>query len=328
MNGLFGLELPTSVNFVIAFVVVLALIGAATWLVRRFGAPRLDAGARNRQPRLAVIDSAAVDGRRKLVIIRRDNVEHLLMVGGPTDVVVETNIVRSGAAVSREAPAVRVNGEMLPRAMPLSDTTHWPLQPEPRLPRRRVRAGARRRTRAAARPHPHSCPPPARAVRVQRDAPTSVAADQSQPAAPVRAVQQAPARAPAPKIAPVVQIDPHAAAANDQNLANIAHQLEAALRRPVAAPADAPKPIEQKRIEPVLRPVPKAAAAAAAPVVAPQKQPVHSIEQEMASRLGVPGKADEHLARCLRPSRDGGGDSTSRSSSQKTSASTSAKAAA
>ena len=95
----------------------------------------------------------------------------------------------------------------------------------------------------------------------------------------------------APKIAPVVQIDPHAAAANDQNLANMAHQLEAALRRPVAAPADAPKPIEQKRIEPVLRPVPKAAAAAAAPVVAPQKQPVHSIEQEMASLLGRPGKS-------------------------------------
>ena len=132
MNGLFGLELPTSVNFVIAFVVVLALIGAATWLVRRFGAPRLDAGARNRQPRLAVIDSAAVDGRRKLVIIRRDNVEHLLMVGGPTDVVVETNIVRSGAAVSpRGARRSRQRSEMLPRAMPLPDTTHWPLQPEP-----------------------------------------------------------------------------------------------------------------------------------------------------------------------------------------------------
>ena len=283
MNGLFGLELPTSVNFVIAFVVVLALIGAATWLVRRFGAPRTDAGTRNRQPRLAVIDSAAVDGRRKLVIIRRDNVEHLLMVGGPTDVVVETNIVRSGAAVSREAPAVRVNGEMLPRAMPLPDTTHWPLRPEPA-----VAAQARAERVQDAEPAPPPTPTPAPpAVRVQRDAPTSVAADQSQPAAPV----QAPACAPAPKIAPVVQIDPHAAAANDQNLANIAHQLEAALRRPVAAPADAPKPIEQKRIEPVLRPVPKAAAAAAAPVVAPQKQPVHSIEQEMASLLGRPGKS-------------------------------------
>ena len=195
MNGLFGLELPTSVNFVIAFVVVLALIGAATWLVRRFGAPRLDAGARNRQPRLAVIDTAAVDGRRKLVIIRRDNVEHLLMVGGPTDVVVETNIVRSGAAVSREAPAVRVNGEMLPRAMPLPDTTHWPLQPEPAVAAAQARP---ERVQEEPAPPPAPAPVPTPAVRVQRDAPTIVAADQSQPAAPVRAVQQAPARAPAP----------------------------------------------------------------------------------------------------------------------------------
>ena len=98
MNTLFGLALPTPVNFVIAFVVVLVLIGAATWLVRRFGATRFDAAARGRQPRLAVIDSATVDARRKLIIIRRDNVEHLLMIGGPSDVVVETNIVRAAAA--------------------------------------------------------------------------------------------------------------------------------------------------------------------------------------------------------------------------------------
>ena len=110
MNSLFGMELPTPVNFVIAFVVVLALIGAATWLVRRFGANRLDAATRGRQPRLAVIDSAAVDGRRKLVIIRRDNVEHLLMIGGPSDVVVETNIVRAAAA-TREAGARNGGGD-------------------------------------------------------------------------------------------------------------------------------------------------------------------------------------------------------------------------
>jgi flagellar biogenesis protein FliO len=132
MNSLFGLELSTPVNFVIAFVVVLALIAAATWLVRRFGMTRLDAAARGRQPRLAVIDSANVDGRRKLVIIRRDNVEHLLMIGGPTDVVVETAIVRASASPAREAPPVRASAlDSLPRAIPLPDPTPWPLQPEP-----------------------------------------------------------------------------------------------------------------------------------------------------------------------------------------------------
>ena len=83
MNSLFGLHLPTAVNLVIAFVVVLILIGAAAWIVRRLGAAQLDAAARGRPPRLAVLDTAAVDARRKLVIIRRDNVEHLIMIGGP-----------------------------------------------------------------------------------------------------------------------------------------------------------------------------------------------------------------------------------------------------
>ena len=42
-----------------------------------------------------MIDAAAVDGRRRLVLVRRDNIEHLLMIGGPTDIVVEPNIVRA-----------------------------------------------------------------------------------------------------------------------------------------------------------------------------------------------------------------------------------------
>ena len=309
MNGLFGLELPTSVNFVIAFVVVLALIGAATWLVRRFGVPRLEAAGRNRQPRLAVIDSAAVDGRRKLVIIRRDNVEHLLMIGGPTDVVVETNIVRSGAA-ARDAPAVRVNGgETLARAMPLPDTNPWPLQPETAVPPPAAVPPARpERARPAddsaqwpTQSEPAAAPAPAPLVRAQRnvDPLVGLAADLARPSEPAPAPRPtAPVRAVAAKPAPAIAVDPQAAAASDQNLANMAHQLEAALRRP--APA---KPAEQKRIEPKLaarvepvqraepapRVEPKAAAVAAASA-APSKPTYDSIEEEMASLLGRPGK--------------------------------------
>ena len=305
MNGLFGLELPTSVNFVIAFVVVLALIGAATWLVRRFGAPRLDAGARNRQPRLAVIDSAAIDGRRKLVIIRRDNVEHLLMIGGPSDVVVETNIVRAAAAVARETPAVRANGgEPLPRAMPLPDTTHWPLQPEPVVP------AAPQWNAPPEQPAPHLLR--LSALRAKRRSSCRAAEPpQAAPAAlPVRPVQpaavRAPAPSPAPRVAPVVQIDPQVAAANDQNLANMAHQLEAALRRPVAAPAEAPKPAEQKRVEPVLRPVPKAAPAAQPALTRARRRATETARAQHRARNGEPaGPSREKLtskpfAACVR----------------------------
>jgi flagellar protein FliO/FliZ len=42
--------------------------------------------------RLAIVEQAAVDGRRRLVLLRRDNVEHLIMTGGPVDVVIETGI--------------------------------------------------------------------------------------------------------------------------------------------------------------------------------------------------------------------------------------------
>src|SRR6478735_7435337 len=90
--------MQSPLTFILAFVVVLALIGALAWGLRRFASNRLGANTqRGRMPRLAVIDAAAVDGRRRLVLVRRDNVEHLLMIGGPTDIVVEPNIVRAAA---------------------------------------------------------------------------------------------------------------------------------------------------------------------------------------------------------------------------------------
>ena len=42
--------------------------------------------------RLGVIEQANVDGRRRLLLIRRDDIEHLVMTGGPVDVVIETGI--------------------------------------------------------------------------------------------------------------------------------------------------------------------------------------------------------------------------------------------
>src|SRR6266576_3745108 len=56
-----------TLTFLFAFIAVLALIGVAAWLVRRFATNRLGTNTnRGRMPRLAVIDAAAVDGRRRL----------------------------------------------------------------------------------------------------------------------------------------------------------------------------------------------------------------------------------------------------------------------
>src|SRR5213083_2225871 len=114
MDGLFGAEGSLIVRFVVAFVIVLALIGATFWIIRRFGATRVGAAAQ----------------RRRLVLVRRDNVEHLLMIGGPSDIVVEQNIVRAVPVTPpRDVPVPRAISE---RAPPPDEDT-WP-PPEPARP--------------------------------------------------------------------------------------------------------------------------------------------------------------------------------------------------
>ena len=124
-EGQYGLK------FGLALVVVLGLIALTTWLVRRFSAKRPGpATARSRQRRLAVIDAASVDGRRRIVLLRRDNVEHLMMIGGPTDVVIEANIVHA-PTLARHSPRAPVATDTLPAPVPLGEGSMWPLQPEP-----------------------------------------------------------------------------------------------------------------------------------------------------------------------------------------------------
>lgn len=55
------------------------------------------------EPRLGVMEQASIDSKRKLVLIRRDDVEHLIMTGGPVDVVIETGIAIPLQEVSEPA---------------------------------------------------------------------------------------------------------------------------------------------------------------------------------------------------------------------------------
>ena len=82
-------------------VVIILLIAVAYWLVRRFASGGLGRISRGRVPRLAVVDATPVDRRRRLVLVRRDNVEHLILIGGPSDIVIEPSIVRARRPVAR-----------------------------------------------------------------------------------------------------------------------------------------------------------------------------------------------------------------------------------
>lgn len=329
MDSLFGGEGGSlAVRFFIAFVVVFALIGVTAWLIRRFGSGALSgAGARGRAPRLAVIEAGAVDGRRKLVLIRRDNVEHLIMIGGPSDIVVEANILRGQNARDNASSRTSAAAETLPRAVPL-DEPAWPAQPEP----------AQRPTRAATRPAPLEdttawslqpeltppsppiappAPAPAKSRSRASDALAGLAAELNvRPAEPVAPMPPATPAPRAPSIEtprPAARPAPAAAAADsnsaDNNLADMASRLEAALKRPAPAPAPrpaapAPRAAPSVAVTPPPARTPEIAPTIAPPIAekAPEPAPVSekpaeksvdnifgSIEEEMANLLGRPG---------------------------------------
>ena len=104
---IFGENGAIIVQYVITLAVILGLIGLIIWAIRRYGRGSVGPAARGRLPRLAVVDTLAIDGKRRLVLVRRDNVEHLVLVGGPTDVVVEPSIVRQRVAQRPGQPHAR-----------------------------------------------------------------------------------------------------------------------------------------------------------------------------------------------------------------------------
>lgn len=324
LDSLFGAEMPLAVRFFLAFLIVLGLIGAIAWAVRRFGSGRLGAATRGRQPRLAVIDYASVDNRRRLILVRRDNVEHLLMIGGPTDVVVEPNIVRAVAA-PRDVPGARPPAgiEALPRAIPLPDNgangSSWPLQPEP---------GARPSPRleplpdeSPARPQQSAEPPP----RAQRDTLAALADElgAARPAPPRRSsvftrpqpaeprsetktekieprAEPHSATPSAPQTAPTITPPPTAVGSDskdsDQSLADMAQRLEAALRKP-NAPSEPRRPAGGAEPAHPADTLPRGRRAGEPKSAAPEARPnesktalYDSLEQEMASLLGRSNK--------------------------------------
>jgi flagellar protein FliO/FliZ len=81
------------VRFVLALALVLALIAATGWLGRRYmGSGRLAAFAGKRR-RLALLETLQIDGRTRLLLVRRDTAEHLIMVGATGAVVIERGIM-------------------------------------------------------------------------------------------------------------------------------------------------------------------------------------------------------------------------------------------
>jgi flagellar protein FliO/FliZ len=77
-------------RFVLALILVLGLILLLAWAMRRFGAGGLTRPGSKR--RLHVVETAVAGPRHRLVLVRRDQTEHLLLLGPSGDIIVEQGI--------------------------------------------------------------------------------------------------------------------------------------------------------------------------------------------------------------------------------------------
>ena len=83
--------LDVYLRFALALVLVIALIGALAWIVRRMGwGSRFVAPAAKR--RLGILEVLPLDGKRRLVLLRRDEAEHLILLGADRDLLIESGI--------------------------------------------------------------------------------------------------------------------------------------------------------------------------------------------------------------------------------------------
>lgn len=77
---------------VLILVMLLGVIFLGAVALRRFGPTRHLMVSRGARKRLRIVESSLIDGRRRLVLVRCDNRDHLLMIGGVTDLVVARDL--------------------------------------------------------------------------------------------------------------------------------------------------------------------------------------------------------------------------------------------
>lgn len=127
LNDIFGTELNGGIKLLIVFAVLLVVLLLVVWLVRIVFGNNVSRMASNRQRRLAVTDAAIVDNKRRLILVRRDNVEHLVLIGGKSDVLLESNISR---VTPVQVPATGKDSDIATKKMPNHKTQNSTEQKE------------------------------------------------------------------------------------------------------------------------------------------------------------------------------------------------------
>lgn len=83
------MDLDQYIRFSVALLFVIALIVAVAWLMRRMGLGGVTTGiARHR--RLNVVEVLPLDAKRRLLLVRCDNREHLVLLGSGGDLLIDS----------------------------------------------------------------------------------------------------------------------------------------------------------------------------------------------------------------------------------------------
>jgi flagellar protein FliO/FliZ len=134
-ENLSGADVPAVTQLMFGLMIAGGLIVAAACVVRILGAWRLFTTiARRRRSLLAVVEVAVVDGWRRLILIRRDNTEHLMMIGGPNDLIIEANIAVAAMPRQARAPHPSASGDTQPPGERAGEGSTLRPQPEPARP--------------------------------------------------------------------------------------------------------------------------------------------------------------------------------------------------
>ncbi|ETS11184.1 flagellar biosynthetic protein FliO [Bartonella henselae] len=102
LSSQIGTSAANIITSLVFFTITITAIAAIILFLRRLNTRRFSINRKKHLSRLTLCDTIAVDRTRRLILVRCDDREHLLLIGGLTDVVIESNIINTSIIQKRK----------------------------------------------------------------------------------------------------------------------------------------------------------------------------------------------------------------------------------